>query len=107
HIIALRIKSLIRVFAIRASSIGNALSLIAETRCLLGNEIPMVIIANKQDLDIALSPDEISCLISEKTYSGSAKNNFGIKEAIIRLLRIITNEKKQEFCSPVMEEVIY
>ncbi len=89
------------------SSIGNALTLLAETRCFLGFEIPLVIIANKQDLDMALSPHEITNLISERTYPGSARNNFGVKEAVIRLLRIITGEIKENICSPIMEEVIY
>jgi len=86
-------------------SIGNALTLIAECRCLLGDNVPMVIIANKQDLDNALTPEEISNLISENTYSGSAKNNFGIKEAIIKLLKIISEENLSKTTSPIIKEV--
>jgi len=87
-------------------SIGNALTLITECRCLLGDNIPMVIIANKQDLDNALNPEEISNLIGEKTYLGSAKNNFGIKEAIIRLLKIISEEVMTKASSPIINEVL-
>jgi len=76
-------------------SIGKALTLISECQCFLGNNIPMVVIANKQDLDYAMSPEEISELIGMKAYGGSAKNNFGIKEAVIKLLRIICGEIKQ------------
>ncbi len=86
-------------------SIGNALTLLAECRCLLGEDIPIVIIANKQDLETALPPEEVSNLIHEFTYGGSAKNNFGIKEAIIRLLRIITGEIKPNSNSMYIEEV--
>ena len=78
------------------NSVGNALTLIAECRVLLGDDIPMVVIANKQDLDNAMLPEMISNLLNEKCYAGSAKNNFGIKEAVIRLLRIIAGELKQK-----------
>ncbi len=43
-----------------------------------------------------MSPEEVSNLINENTFGGSAKNNFGIKEAIIRLLKIINGEIKNE-----------
>ncbi|MHA1671883.1 MAG: ADP-ribosylation factor-like protein [Promethearchaeota archaeon] len=75
-------------------SIGNAMTLLSECRCLLGDNVPLVVIANKQDLDSALSPEEVSNLINEKAYAGSGKNNFGIKEAIIKLLKMIENNGK-------------
>lgn len=85
-------------------SIGNALTLITECYQLLNNNIPMVIIANKQDLEFALPPEEISNLINYETFGGSAKNNFGIKEALIRLLRTINGELKHT--NYVLEEVL-
>ena len=86
-------------------SIGNALALITEARCILGDNIPLVIIANKQDLDEALTSEEVSNLINEKTYPGSAKNNFGIKEAIIHLLRIISGEVTEQKMSLELKEL--
>ena len=77
------------------AQIGNALTLLTESRCLLGENIPMVILANKQDLDNRLSPEEISNLIKEDTYGASGKYNHGLKEAVIRLLRIIVGEITQ------------
>ncbi len=78
------------------NSIGNALILLEECKCLLGENIPIISIANKQDLDTAMSPEEVSNLINESTFAGSAKNNFGIKEAIIRLIKIIKGEINNE-----------
>ncbi|MHA1313151.1 MAG: ADP-ribosylation factor-like protein [Candidatus Helarchaeota archaeon] len=88
------------------NSIGNALTLIAECKCMLGENVPMVVVANKQDLEEAITPEEISDLIKEKTRGGSARNNFGIKEAIIQLLRMITGEIVSQEAISVMEEIL-
>lgn len=88
------------------NSIGNALILLAECRCFLGDNIPMIVIANKQDLDRAMPPEQISTLVNENSYPGSARNNFGIKEAVIRLLRVICGEVTQNSTSPIVKEII-
>ncbi|MHA1405630.1 MAG: ADP-ribosylation factor-like protein [Candidatus Helarchaeota archaeon] len=87
------------------NSIGNALTLIAECRCMLGENVPMVVVANKQDLEEALTPEEISDLIKENAHGGSARNNFGIKEAIIQLLRIITGEITESSYTQIIKEL--
>ncbi len=87
-------------------SIGYALTLIEESRCFLGKSIPLVVLANKQDLEIALPPEKVSDLIKFETFGGSAKNNFGVKEALIRLLRIIVKEIKQDYQNYLIKEEI-
>jgi len=88
------------------SVIGKALTLLAESRVLLGYEIPIIIIANKQDLAEANTPEMISNIIGETTFGASAKENYGVKEAIISLLnRIIKGEQVQTEKIPEIQEV--
>ena len=77
--------------------IGVALAMLEETKAYLGHYIPMVILANKQDLNGALKGDEILKLLKIKDikiYETSAIRNVNIKEALIALLNEIVKCKK-------------
>ncbi|MBD3253803.1 MAG: hypothetical protein GF383_01855 [Candidatus Lokiarchaeota archaeon] len=76
------------------ANIGNALVIIEEVRVALGNEVPMRIIANKSDRDDFHGEEMISDMVGEKVYAGSAKDNIGIKDAIIEVLKVIKNNSK-------------
>lgn len=84
--------------------IGNAITLLAESRVLLGFDIPIIIIANKQDLADANPPDMVSNILGETTYGASAKENFGVKEALISLLNKIVREPIQKEPIPEIQE---
>ncbi|MFW9773080.1 MAG: GTP-binding protein [Candidatus Thorarchaeota archaeon] len=71
------------------ANIGNALVILEETKSCLGYNIPMRIIANKSDREDYNDIEMIKNLIGEEVYKGSAKNNIGIKDAIIVILKII------------------
>lgn len=78
------------------ANIGNALVLLEETKSVLGENIPMKIIANKSDREDYQGIELISTLIGAKAFKGSAKNNIGIKDAIIQTLQIIVNQKNEK-----------
>lgn len=73
------------------ANIGNALVILEESKTVLGNDMPMRIIANKSDRDDFCGVDMISNMIGEKAYAASAKCNIGIKDAIIYVLKSIEN----------------
>lgn len=78
-------------------NIGNALVVLEEIKAVLGPNIPMKIIANKSDREDYHGCEMISNMIGEKVFEGSGKYLFGIKDAIIDVLKIIlydTSEKK-------------
>ncbi|MHA2289862.1 MAG: GTPase domain-containing protein, partial [Promethearchaeota archaeon] len=73
------------------ANIGNALVILEETRVNFGQNIPLRIIANKSDREDFHGGEMISNMIGDKVYEGSAKENIGIKDAIIEVLKSITN----------------
>jgi len=73
------------------ANIGNGLVILEETRAVLGQNIPIRIIANKADRDDYCGCEMISNMIGEQVYSTSAKCNIGIKDAIIYVCKIILN----------------
>lgn len=84
------------IFVIDSSdinAIGHAISLLAEARNFLGEDIPIKVVANKQDLEEANEPEAIADLIGEPAYGVSAKENFGVTEAILDLLLEIEGNK--------------
>lgn len=72
-------------------NIGNALVILEETRACLGDDIPIKIIANKSDKEDYHGASVISTMIGEEVYEGSAKYNIGVKDAIIRILKSLSN----------------
>lgn len=73
------------------ANIGNAMVILEETKVTLGSNVPMKIIANKSDRNDYYGCEMISNMIGEHVFMGSAKFNIGIKDAIIRVLKIILN----------------
>ena len=73
------------------ANIGNGLVILEETRAILGQNIPIRIIANKADRDDYCGCEMITNMIGEQVYSTSAKCNIGIKDAIIYVCKIILN----------------
>ncbi|MCK4384613.1 MAG: hypothetical protein KAW66_15045, partial [Candidatus Lokiarchaeota archaeon] len=67
------------------------LVILEETRIVLGQGIPIKIIANKSDREDYCGREMISNMIGEQVYKGSAKTNVGIKDAIIQVCKIIIN----------------
>ena len=72
-------------------NIGNGLVILEETRIVLGQSIPMKIIANKSDREDYCGQEMISNMIGEQVYKASAKRNIGIKDALIKVCKIIVN----------------
>jgi small GTP-binding protein len=72
--------------------IGHAIAIFEEVRSHLGKEVPMVVIANKQDVSNAVKADSLKNLMKVDSVSfidGSALTGQGIKQALIQLLKII------------------
>lgn len=76
------------------ANIGNALVILEETKVNFGLNIPLRIIANKSDRDDFFGGEMISDMIGEIVYEGSAKDNIGIKDAIIEVLKSIRNSSE-------------
>ena len=72
-------------------NIGNGLVILEETRVVLGQNIPIKIMANKSDREDFCGQEMISNMIGEQVYEGSAKNNIGMKDAIIKVCKMIVN----------------
>ncbi len=67
--------------------IGDASAILAETIASFG-EIPLEVIANKQDRDDAASPEEVATWLGVDRATGTcAKEQESAKNALIRLLR--------------------
>lgn len=76
------------------ANIGNALVILEETKVNFGPNIPLRIIANKSDRDDFYGAEMISDMIGDIVYEGSAKDNIGIKDAIIEVLKSIVNNSE-------------
>ncbi|MHA1653069.1 MAG: ADP-ribosylation factor-like protein [Candidatus Thorarchaeota archaeon] len=67
--------------------IGDASAILAETIASFGN-IPMEVIANKQDRNDAASPQEVASWLGIESATGTcAKDHESAKDALIRLLK--------------------
>ncbi len=76
-------------------NIGNGLVILEETRVVLGQNIPIKIMANKSDREDFCGQEMISNMIGEQVYEGSAKHNIGMKDAIIKVCKMIVNETNE------------
>ncbi len=66
--------------------IGEASSILAETVAAFG-DVPMEVIANKQDRDDAASPEEVASWLGVPSSTGtSGKDRESSKDALVRLL---------------------
>lgn len=77
------------------ANIGNALVILEEVRANFGLTIPLRIIANKSDRVDFFGAEMISDMIGDIVYEGSAKDNIGIKDAIIEVLKSIVNNSNK------------
>ncbi len=69
--------------------IGHAVALYEEIRLILGDDVPLIVLANKQDIADAKSPEEISELLNMngvQVLPSSSINEEGIREALLELL---------------------
>lgn len=73
------------------ANIGNTLVILEEVKLNFGPTVPLRIIANKSDREDFNGSEMISDMIGETVYEGSAKDNIGIKDAIIEILKSILN----------------
>lgn len=72
--------------------IGHAIAIYEEVKSYLGKDVPMVIVANKQDLENAMKANAMKNLLkidSVQFFEGSAITGQGIKEALLALLKIM------------------
>jgi len=73
-------------------NINAAKEALDETKAFIGENIPLIIIANKSDDTDYLGCEKISDLINEKVFEGSGKTTEGIKDLIIHLSKLILKE---------------
>jgi len=76
-------------------NIGNAMAILEEVKLNLDKNIPLKIIANKSDRVDYHGGELISTMIGDNVYEGSAKNNIGIKDAIIEILKTIIHDSDE------------
>ncbi len=76
-------------------NIGNGLVILEETRIVLGQNIPIKIMANKSDREDFCGQEMISNMVGEPVYEGSAKHNIGMKDAIIQVCKMIENKTSE------------
>ena len=75
--------------------VGVALALYEEIKSYFKTSIPMIILANKQDLDNAADAETIAKLLkidNVKIIEGSALREINVDKAILELLNTIMNE---------------
>ncbi|MFX0196349.1 MAG: ADP-ribosylation factor-like protein [Candidatus Hodarchaeota archaeon] len=74
--------------SVDAGQLGEFYTFYYEMKSLLEENVPMIILANKQDLENALSKDEIDELLQLdlEIFESSALLGQGVKEALIYLL---------------------
>ncbi len=72
-------------------NIGNGLVVLEEIKSVLGQNVPLRIIANKSDRSDYHGCEMISNMFGEQVFEGSGKFNLGIKDAIIQVLKTIFN----------------
>lgn len=77
-------------------NIGHGLVVLEEIKAVLGQSVPMRIIANKSDRSDYQGCEMISNMLGEQVFEGSGKYNIGIKDAIIEVLKMILNGTQKE-----------
>jgi len=80
----------------KLGQVGFALAMYNEVRNVLKKNVPMVVMANKQDEDNAVKPDTIADLLGlpdVPVYGTSAITGVGIREALVDLLSRIRREE--------------
>jgi small GTP-binding protein len=78
--------------------LGHAIAIFEEVKSFLGKEVPMVVVANKQDLCNAMKADAMRNLMkidSVKFIEGSAMTGQGVREALLMLLKQIKEKCSQ------------
>ncbi|MFX1520348.1 MAG: ATP/GTP-binding protein [Promethearchaeota archaeon] len=76
--------------------IGHCVALFEEIRIILGEDIPLVVLANKQDLPESLNADKINELLSIEgipIFETSALTGVGITKALLKLVHLITRKE--------------
>ncbi|MCF2138181.1 MAG: hypothetical protein K9W43_13200 [Candidatus Thorarchaeota archaeon] len=82
--------------------IGEALSMLAETQAAFNEEIPIQVIANKQDRESASSPQKVAEWLGvRRTIGMSGKDFHSAEMALTRLLHLIEQPDSEE--SSVLE----
>jgi hypothetical protein len=77
--------------------LGHAIAIFEEVKSFLGKEVPMVVVANKQDLCNAMKANAMKDLMkidSVVFVEGSAVTGQGIREAVLMLLK----QMKEKMC---------
>jgi small GTP-binding protein len=72
--------------------LGHAIAIYEEIKSYLGKDVPMVVVANKQDLENAMKADAMKSLMkidSVQFFEGSALTGQGIRESLVALLKIM------------------
>nr|MDO8132570.1 ADP-ribosylation factor-like protein [Candidatus Njordarchaeum guaymaensis] len=80
--------------------IGHAIAIFEEIKSYLGKDVPMVVVANKQDLQNAMKAELLKNLMkieSVKFVEGSSVTGQGIKEALLLLLEIMKDDGALEY----------
>lgn len=77
-------------------NIGNGLVVLEEIKSVLGQSVPLRIIANKSDRSDYYGCEMISNMLGEQVFEGSGKFNIGIKDAIIQVLKTISNGTQKD-----------
>jgi len=80
----------------KPGQVGHVLALFEEVKIFLGESIPVVVVANKQDLKDALKADEIKRVLkleNVKIVEASAIQGKGVKEALVELLKMVREVK--------------
>ena len=80
----------------KPGQVGHVLALFEEVKMFLGDYIPIVVVANKQDLEDALKAEEIRGVLklnNVKVVEASAIKGEGVREALIELLKMIREVK--------------
>jgi small GTP-binding protein len=75
--------------------IGHAIAIFEEIKAYLGKDVPMVVVANKQDLQNAMKAEVLENLMkvdSVKFVQGSSVAGQGIKDALLLLLKIMKDD---------------
>jgi small GTP-binding protein len=74
---------------------GHAIAIFEEIKSYLGKNVPMVVVANKQDLQNATRVELLRDLMkvgSVKFVEGSSVTGQGVKEALLSLLKIMRDD---------------
>lgn len=85
--------------------IGDASAILAETNASFG-DIPMVVIANKQDRDDAVSPEDVALWLGVSIATGmSGKNRGSSRSALTLLLKKIDPVNSNQEVSTIYDEL--